>query len=90
VPNAFSPNGDGVNDAFRVFGEDILSLDLRIYDRWGTLLFQTNDPSQGWDGRYKGEALNSGVFLWKAAIEGYRRNGKKFTEVLSGDVTLVK
>ncbi len=90
VPNAFSPNGDGVNDAFRVFGEDILSLDLRVYDRWGTLLFQTNDPSQGWDGRYKGEALNSGVFLWKAAIEGYRRNGKKFTEILSGDVALIR
>lgn len=55
VPNAFSPNADGVNDIFRVYSINILEFDFSIYNRWGAQLFHTNDTETGWDGYYKGK-----------------------------------
>ncbi|MEO1624475.1 MAG: gliding motility-associated C-terminal domain-containing protein, partial [Bacteroidota bacterium] len=70
IPNAFSPNGDGVNERFIVFGGPEVDhiRRLQIFDRWGTLVFEQqdltpNDLSQGWDGRFKGELMNSGVYV---------------------------
>ncbi len=54
VPNAFTPNGDGVNDKVFVKGFGIAKLTFRIYNRQGLLVFQTSDQLTGWDGRYKG------------------------------------
>lgn len=76
VPNAFSPNGDGSNDAFTVFAGPALKRlkSLRVYSRWGELIFErldlpASDPSFGWDGRFKGETLQEGVFVWSAELE---------------------
>lgn len=55
VPSAFSPNGDGTNDVLFVRGGGIESFSLKIYNRWGQMVFETQDMALGWDGRYKGQ-----------------------------------
>ena len=74
-PNAFSPNGDGINDLFYPQSEgDFLIKHLRVYDRWGGLLFEktegrTNDPTFGWDGNARKRQTTPGTYLWEAIIE---------------------
>ncbi len=62
IPNAFSPNGDGVNDFFKVYGERIVSHELIITDRWGEIVFIGNQQEPGWDGTWKGKALPPNTF----------------------------
>ncbi len=65
MANAFTPNHDGLNDCFGVSHLNIISdLDFRIYNRFGQLIFKTNDPAKCWDGTFKGEPQNSGVFIY--------------------------
>lgn len=64
VPNAFSPNGDLINDIFLPKGLGILTYSLRVFDRWGVLIFESNDPSIGWDGTYKGASAPEGVYVY--------------------------
>lgn len=64
VPNAFSPNGDGENDVFRIYGKSIKSIEFQVFNRWGELIFYTTDPNEGWDGTYKGEKMNPGVYVF--------------------------
>lgn len=93
VPNAFSPNDDGINDRFYVFsGADVRTIrQFRIFDRRGSLLFQTNDeqpndPNSGWDGAFKGQLMQTGVYVWFAEIEF--QDGLR--EIFKGDVTLMR
>ena len=76
VATGFSPNGDGINDALFVQGGDgtMRVVDFRVYDRWGELVFETadtplNDPTMGWDGLFKGQKMNSGVYSWMITVE---------------------
>ena len=55
LPKAFSPNGDGKNDILFVRGSGIVTLDLKVYNRWGEIVFETTDKGIGWDGKYKGK-----------------------------------
>jgi gliding motility-associated-like protein len=55
LPKAFSPNGDGVNDLLFVRGAGVESIDLKLYNRWGEIVFESTDISIGWDGKYKGK-----------------------------------
>jgi len=64
VPNIFSPNGDGENDKLYVQGKGIEEMTFVIYDRWGEKVFETNDQGTGWDGTYKGKAMNEAVFVY--------------------------
>ncbi len=89
VPNAFSPNYDGTNDTFTVLGTDIESLHLQIFDRWGTLMFESTDFTP-WDGRFRGKWVGAGVYVWVAVIEGFDEEAKPYTERLSGSVTVIK
>jgi len=76
LPNAFSPNGDGINDFFTVFGNTSnaeMVENLKIFDRWGGLLFEgenfiPNDLQDGWDGTLKGEQLSVGLYLYTATV----------------------
>jgi gliding motility-associated-like protein len=70
TPNAFTPNGDGINDVFQPIGNviDLESYDLAIYDRWGQLIFQTKDPWTGWDGTAGGSIMPNGVYVFRAFI----------------------
>ncbi len=62
LPTAFSPDGDGLNELFSVEGTGIVKFHLRIYDRWGRVVFETEDPAQGWDGSIDGKKPVPGVY----------------------------
>ncbi|MCL2130845.1 MAG: gliding motility-associated C-terminal domain-containing protein [Lentimicrobiaceae bacterium] len=64
VPNAFSPNGDDINDVLYVRGETLLKIDFAVYDRWGERVFSTTDTKVGWDGTYKGKPCEPGVYVY--------------------------
>jgi gliding motility-associated-like protein len=74
IPNTFSPNNDGINDVFYPRGEYIQKVNfLRVFNRWGELVFEQenfsiNDKSKGWNGTFKGEKLNKGVFAYAAQL----------------------
>lgn len=67
-PKAFTPNGDNLNDVFKVFGEFVVSFELKIFNRWGELLFTTNDLESGWDGRFKGTLQPEGTYTFVANL----------------------
>lgn len=86
IPNAFSPNSDGVNDILFVRGADgFESMNLIVYNRWGEKVFETSNPDIGWDGRYKGKELGPDVF-------GYYLTVTCPSDIinLKGNVTLLK
>ncbi len=62
LPTGFTPNDDGINDVLYIRSNFITEVYLTIYDRWGEKLFETNDITKGWDGAYKGEQLDQGVY----------------------------
>lgn len=86
VPNAFSPNNDGANDVLYVRGICLESLTFMVFDRWGEKVFETNDQRVGWDGTYKGQLMNSGVFVFR--LEGKTYDGKGYS--LKGNITLLR
>ncbi len=87
VPNAFSPNGDGINDVFRPVLIGMRSLKyFRVYNRGGQIMFSTNVQGQGWDGTYKGAPQDPAVFVWIVEGEDYLGN----TIFRKGSVTLIR
>jgi len=85
--NAFSPNGDGVNETFKPFsGSCISGYSMKIFDRWGQLLFETINPNVGWDGKLKGEVLPMGVYYY---IINYK-NLLGIDNRKSGSITLLR
>ena len=92
IPSAFSPDDDGINDVFSIFGDDeaVKIRRFQIFDRWGNLVYSSadiplNDPNIGWDGRYKGKRMNPAVFVFWVEIEFL--DGE--TEIFKGDITLL-
>ncbi|MEL6143024.1 MAG: gliding motility-associated C-terminal domain-containing protein, partial [Bacteroidota bacterium] len=87
IPNAFSPNNDGINDRFEVFTSDtgVQLVRMQIFDRWGELVFESSQIDAKWDGTFKGEPMQNGVFAYVLEIQ--KSTGK---ELFSGDVTLVR
>ncbi|MGL4597688.1 MAG: gliding motility-associated C-terminal domain-containing protein [Bacteroidia bacterium] len=86
VPTGFSPNGDNANDILYVYGNCITEMNFRVFDRWGELVFQSSDPTKGWNGEYKGEAVNTGVFAY--TLEATLLTGK--TEISKGNIHLIR
>ena len=87
VPNMITPNGDGANDHFYIQTASDFSVRwLRIYDRWGEMVFQTNDLSKRWDGSFKGKALNPGVYVYY--LEVYCPDNQPYQKF--GNITLIK
>ncbi|MFT3705412.1 MAG: gliding motility-associated C-terminal domain-containing protein [Agriterribacter sp.] len=76
VADAFTPNGDGLNDVFRAIPVGIKLFDyLKIYNRWGQLMFSTHDPTLGWDGSFRGREQATDTFVWMVSGTDYL--GKK-------------
>ncbi|MCC6253106.1 MAG: gliding motility-associated C-terminal domain-containing protein [Bacteroidia bacterium] len=84
IPTAFSPNGDGKNDILFVRGNNIKAFTLKIYDRWGTKLFETSDVAKGWDGEYNNRKVNTGIFVY---VIDYTLNDGT-SQTLKGNLTL--
>lgn len=65
IPTAFTPNLDGINEGYRSFIPKDRSFEMEIFDRWGRLLFSTNDPEEYWDGTYEGSDMPSGTYVYE-------------------------
>ncbi|MEZ4929575.1 MAG: gliding motility-associated C-terminal domain-containing protein [Chitinophagales bacterium] len=87
-PTAFTPNSDNVNDIYRSICKNVESVELRIYNRWGELIYSGNvaDGLSGWDGIYNGKEQNIDVYTYYAKIKYL--NGD--TENTSGNFTLIR
>ena len=87
VPTGFTPNGDGQNDVFRPLPVGIVQLDFfRVYDRWGKLMFSTNEYMKGWDGTFNGSLAAVGTYVW--VVQG--KNINEETVIRKGTVTLLR
>ena len=93
APNVFSPNGDGINDGFTLFGNAaaLRIRSLKVFSRWGSLVFDAtniplNDPSVGWNGIFNGKIMNPSVFAYYAEVEFI--DGEVFG--FEGDVLLMR
>lgn len=92
IPDAFSPNGDGINDIFTVYGDQIAVIKrLIIYDRWGNTVYESEklnvaDSAAGWDGSYKGRPMDPATFVYIVEVE--LTGGEAL--VLSGDIMLIR
>jgi len=86
-PSAFSPNGDGINDRYRAVhrGNDVDDFSMKIYNRWGNIVYSSESINEGWDGFYKGEIQDIGLYVYVVdyVIQGNRSTAK-------GNLTLVR
>ena len=89
-PNAFTPNGDGVNDVFYTPNFALKGYRLLIFDRWGQQLFETHDPTLGWDGRYQGRLVQQDVYVWKVYFDVELEEGGIKKDSRIGRVTLLR
>jgi gliding motility-associated-like protein len=87
IPTGFTPNGDGLNDVFRIVNPEVQRLmEFRVFNRWGQEIFTTTDISKGWDGTWKGVPQEIGTYQYIIRV-GYFDNT---TELYKGDVQLIK
>jgi gliding motility-associated-like protein len=86
IPNAFSPNGDNVNDYFFVDGANISNIKMVIFDRWGEILVRTEDKNFKWDGTFKGDKCQQGVYGYFVTTKGANGTENEY----KGTITLVK
>lgn len=86
IPNSFSPNGDFMNDVFKPEYTGFVEIELLIFDRWGELIFRTNELTSGWNGKYKEVNCELGVYVYKLnATDLYRKTIERV-----GHVTLIR
>lgn len=86
VPNAFSPNNDGINDEFKVYALGVKDINIKVFDRWGELVFKTENINQGWDGTFSGKLMYPQVFVYSVEItflDGYHKIAK-------GSITIIR
>jgi gliding motility-associated-like protein len=86
IPNAFTPNRDDVNDLFYVRGEEIVELEMFIFDQWGKLVFSSQSKDEAWDGTLSGKAAQSGTYMYQAKVKMASGVSKNYT----GNISLIR
>lgn len=86
VPNTFTPNNDGKNDVFYVYGNTVAKLKLRVYNQWGQFMYESLNIQNGWDGTFKGQVQPNGVYVYY--LEAEFNDGTKTTK--KGTITLLR
>jgi gliding motility-associated-like protein len=87
VPDMFSPNGDGNNDLLCFYGGCPVKFEIEIFNRWGELVYQSNESQICWDGTYRDKPLNTGVYAYKLV---YQLQGETEETLTNGNITLVR
>ena len=83
IPNAFTPNGDGLNDTFFPVLRGVKKFELQIFDRWGAMVFASNSADKVWDGTYNGQECKQDVYNYKLVLLNNSREEKEYTGVVS-------
>jgi gliding motility-associated-like protein len=86
APNVFSPNGDGINDVFQIYVKGIREFHLQIHDRWGELVFRSDNPNAAWNGTLNGRELPNGVYVYDVYV--IYQDGVVYKK--KGSITLVR
>ena len=88
IPDAFSPNGDGVNDIFRIVNPDFFDkIVMKIYNRWGELIHTSKGFNHGWDGTYRNNKQAIDVYMYVISAQS-KNSGEQVS--LSGNISLIK
>lgn len=87
APNAFSPDGDGVNDLFSIKGQGVQNYALEIYNRWGQIVFQSENLDLAWNGEYRGSQVPVGTYVYQVKALNVSGN---HTIVKNGHVVLIR
>jgi gliding motility-associated-like protein len=86
IPNSFTPNGDGINETWNASGIGISDFIIQVFNRWGQLVFSSDQIGKGWDGNYMGQKAKQDVYIYKAAIRDIFNNQHVYT----GNVNLIR
>jgi gliding motility-associated-like protein len=86
IPNVFSPNGDNNNDFFTIEGDGMTNFSIKIFNRWGELIFESDDQNVSWNGNHSGKSASKGVFAYTLT---YNDNSGT-PQVVSGNITVIK
>ena len=86
VPSAFSPDDNGENDILKVRGTAVASIEFYVFDRWGKKVFESTDLDFGWDGTFKGNTVDDGVYVYR--VKAIFTDGTE--QEITGDVTLMR
>lgn len=78
IPNTFTPNGDGMNDTFGVAGEAIKDFQMQIFNRWGQLIYETDNANDRWDGTHNGQKVQMGTYVYRVVAS--EASGRKLTK----------
>ncbi|TAH25743.1 MAG: gliding motility-associated C-terminal domain-containing protein [Cytophagales bacterium] len=89
LPKAFSPNNDGYNDSLQVLGDHFKNLKLRIYNRWGEVVFESTDKNKFWDGTYNGVIMPQGVYPWQLSYQSDFPKEKNKEYTLDGSISII-
>ncbi len=90
VPNVFTPNGDGFNETFKPVSQNLSSFEMLIFNRWGQLLFETQDPEAGWDGKANGRPCAVSTYFYLIRYTTLCNSGLAKDGTLKGGVTLLE
>ncbi len=91
LPNAFSPNGDSKNEKLSLYSNcKMEKMQLRVFSRWGELVYEEEGENPGWDGRFKGQRMKNGVFLVRVEYVAMNENGEKVEGQVMGEVVVVE
>ncbi len=86
IPNSFTPNGDGRNEIFNASGDYISTFDMKIFDRWGNLVYHSTNSENGWNGAKNGTQLQEDVYVYVINVTDPQRNPYSY----KGTVTLLR
>ena len=89
IPTSFTPNGDGINDLFEVKGANVTEFTMRIYDRWGVLVFHTSDITEKWNGSNSNNSYHSGTAVYNYVIR-YKGKKEEETKEVTGNITVIR
>ena len=90
LPNAFTPNGDGINDVFFAEGHNVEDFSLLIFNRWGELIYESQNLYDFWDGTYLGNEVQQDVYVWKVSYRYNQLGGVSIPKTRYGTVTLIR
>ena len=86
IPNAFTPDGDNINDKFGAYGTGITKFNMRIWNRWGEMIFEANSLEDRWNGVYKGDICQDDIYVYQIRYEGVNYKSR----YIYGRVLLIK